>query len=603
MAFGFRRNNMKKKLICLLLALVMVVACFAGCGAKDDEEAVEDINEEASASAMTLVMYLMSEEEVSEDQANAIEAEVNKITKSKFKTQLDLRFYTADKYYEALEAAFADRKAAEEAGLIIAPVEEDESTEEETYVDDWGVSQIKYPTVSDYQVDIFYLGGYAKYKEYMDMGMLTKLDEELTSASKKLNSYISTPFLTYMKAANNGTYAIPTNTAIGEYTYLLLNKEALADQMYDTDAGLKEIKSLTDENVQDFLADIKKYQLDDADVAESYTHALYSNLPQDVLASTGVYYWGIDDNGNLSNNFSVLASDIASGATYGAKSSYMSMNSVLNTKFVNQLKTVKYYDEAYDYSSDAAATAFAEGKVAVACIKGGAEIPAMYAENYEAVVVGQPTLNTMDLYENMFAVSSYTANTSRSMEVLTYLNTNEDMRNLLQYGILDEDYQLVDSEYEDENGDPYKVVRMIKNDDDGYDYVMDINKTGNTLIAYSTEGENPALKDFIKQQNIDAVVSLTMGYRIDYKDLNIDMESLKQLKELSKTVIDALLACDYASYDITVDNLTLQISSATYLGDLMADSVPESDEEFCSLAYSYIEWAVEKKIYERPKEE
>ena len=140
---------MKKKLICLLLALVMVVACFAGCGAKDDQEAVDDINEEASASAMTLVMYLMSEEEVSEEQANAIETEVNRITKSKFKTQLDLRFYTPDKYYEALETAFAERKAAEEAGLIIAPVE-DESTEEETYEDEWGVSQIKYPSVSDY---------------------------------------------------------------------------------------------------------------------------------------------------------------------------------------------------------------------------------------------------------------------------------------------------------------------------------------------------------------------------------------------------------------------------------------------------------------------
>ena len=153
-----RKKNLYRSMLALLLALVMILACLAGCSAKDDDEAVEDINEEASASAMTLVMYLLSEEKVSDEQANAVETAINKITKSKFKTQLDLRFYTADEYYTKLDEAFAARRAAEEAGLI-ASVDTEETTEEETFENEWGVSEIKYPSVAD-GVNIILIGCY-----------------------------------------------------------------------------------------------------------------------------------------------------------------------------------------------------------------------------------------------------------------------------------------------------------------------------------------------------------------------------------------------------------------------------------------------------------
>lgn len=584
---------MKNKLICLILALMMIATCFVGCAAKDEDEAIDDINKAASQEAATLVMYLMSEEEVSAKQEKAIEAAVNELTKSKFKTQLDLRFYTPDEYYQALEKAFADRKAAEAAGKITATNKKDENTQDEMYEDEWGVSQIKYPGVSDYQVDIFYLGGYNKYSEYMEMEILQKLDDEISTGSSKLSSYISTPFLTYMKSANDGTYALPTNTAIGEYTYLLVNRDALADLDYDTTEGLKSFTGLTSDAVKDFLADIKTYQLDNADVTESYTHALYSNLSQDTLASTGIYYWGVDENGNLSNNFSALASDV--------NGKYMNMTNVLNTKFVEHLKTVKYYDEAYDYSSPTAATAFANGKVAVACITGGAEIPSEYADKYEAIVIGQPTLNTMDLYENMFAVSYYTASTARSMEIITYLNTDEAFRNLIQYGIENEDYRLVDSEYTDAEGNPYKVVKPIKNNDGSYDYVMDVNKTGNTLIAYNVEGENPGLKEFIKKQNTEAQISLTMGYRVDYEGFNVDADALASLFDLSTAVLFALRSCTYDNFDATVEQLRTQLESEECVSALLADVAPEKDGDKCGLNYSYTDWAIYNGFYTRPE--
>ena len=72
--------------------------------------------------------------------ADAIELAVNRITKAKFKTQLELSFFTADEYYEKLEASFAAREEAEAAGLIKAPVADEESTEEETFENEWGVA-------------------------------------------------------------------------------------------------------------------------------------------------------------------------------------------------------------------------------------------------------------------------------------------------------------------------------------------------------------------------------------------------------------------------------------------------------------------------------
>ena len=133
----YEEEKMKKRILCLLLCMVMMVGVLASCGAKEDSEAVEDINEKASESAITLAMYLMSETEVSAEQEKAIEDAVNKITNAD-KIKLELFYYTPDKYYEALEKAFADRKAAEEQGLITKP-NKDESVEDQTYEDDWGI--------------------------------------------------------------------------------------------------------------------------------------------------------------------------------------------------------------------------------------------------------------------------------------------------------------------------------------------------------------------------------------------------------------------------------------------------------------------------------
>lgn len=592
---------MNKRIISLLLALVMIAACFAGCAKKTDEEAIADTNEAASENAITLAMYLLAEKEVTPEQEAKIEKAVNDITNAKFKIKLDLFYYTADKYYEALDKSFKARIEAEEEGLIQKPVE-DENKEDVMIKDELGVSHILYPTIDGFQVDIFYVGGYEQFIKYMDFNydekdpratamMYSKIDDQIKGSAKVLEDSISPNLLSYIKSMNNGTYALPTNTDIGEYTYLLLHKDVLAKTRYNTANGLAQFTSLTCAATRSVLSQ----------VATSYKQyvPLYSCLGEDGLAVTGIKYWGVDENGVPSTEFSALASSYSTSALYGTTASYMSsLDSVMgNTSFVNQLTYLKQY-KSYGYFGTE--KDLKDGKVAVAYMKGSADIPVKYADNYEAVIIENPTLTTEDVYANMFAVSSYTTSVKRSMDILAYLNTNVEFRNLILYGIEGENYQLVESDYVDENGDPYMVVRRLNDN-----YMMDINKTGNTFKAYVLEGEDPSLLEFYKIQNNTMKIDLTMGFHYEWQDYKVSAEALEELRELSARVYKMLEEIDCTNDDTirkginTVRNAIFAEDCIMELSELIE---PGKNDTTCTLGYAYYSWAVLNKIHV-PEEE
>ena len=246
---------MNKKLVCLFLSILMLLSvCLSACGKKTDEEVEKDLADDASANAATIVLCLMSDQPVNEETVAAITDAANAITEKKFKTRLVLKYFTADEYYAQLEASYAAREEARANGSSTIITEE--QSEEQTYVDEYGVVQIQYPTVAGYQIDIFYLGGdevmsgEERFKDYLAKGWLNSLGTEVDNASKKLKQFISPQFLSNMKSANKGIYAIPSNKAIGDYTYLLLNKEAMKSAYRSME---DDYSSLTSEACQDFL--------------------------------------------------------------------------------------------------------------------------------------------------------------------------------------------------------------------------------------------------------------------------------------------------------------------------------------------------------------
>ncbi len=520
---------MSKRLIALLLSLVMVFACLVGCGKEDD--GISDAVSEGSEKTMTLSLYLMSEEPVSAEQAEKIEAAVNKITMSKFKTKLDLRYFTEEEYYVALDKAFEDSVTAAENEEATKDALKEELTgtdtvAEETYVDEYGVVQLKYPTVEDYQVDIFYISGYDKLAEYIENDLVQELSGEISSASKIIKTYVHPGYLSGIDTVCDGTYAIPTNAPIGEYTYILLNKEILKEYNHTA----KDFSSITSANAQHLLDHVKKYNPD-------YV-PLRSFTDSGELDVSYVRYFGINENGKFDDStFSLLGGAYEPQWTYMTPGEFSRCANIFNdTSFSNQLETLVKYKENGYYGTEADA----DKKFAMGYIKGGVEVIEEYGDEYEIVVHQTPVLDTMDLFENMFAVSSYSSSLPRSMEILSYLYTNIDFNNLLLYGIEGENYEFTDSEELDENGDPYQLVKVAKDNA----YVMSPEKLGNVFLAYPTVDEDPNKFEIFKAQNLDSTTSLIMGLMHNSEDLVLSEPHATYIREQSAIVLEQLLAID-----------------------------------------------------------
>ena len=584
---------MSKRLLCLLLGLLMVLSvAFTGCSTQTDDEAMDDVAEEASESAMTLTMYLMSEEEISEEQADKIEEAVNKITKSKFKTRIVLRYFTEEQYYSALDEAFKKtkdaKKAAEDAAKALkeaikrgevtseTTTDPSQTTEEETEVNEYGVSTLKYPGVTEYQVDIFYVGGYENFKRYNTGRYVKSVDDQLAGVAKSLYHYIAPEFLSVAKKATEEaeTYIIPNNRAVGEYTYLLLNKEMLTKYNYSKE----DFTDLTSENLQEFLSKVNTYDTNKYVPLESKTGD---------IDTVGVYYLGLDENNNLTHDFSILGCTQLEGNKYYEYTSAITMEGGISNSFKNQMRTLIGYKEK-GYCDNPNNLPFAVGYV-----KGtAADMIEQYSDEYEMVVVENPVAETGDIFEHGFAVGYMTSSANRSMQIINYLNTNVDFRNLLLYGIEGENYKIVEKKVD---GVTYKMARRLN-----YDYMMDADKTGNVILAYpldiegeyesviqryNLKGDIPNIREYQKVQSRDVVTLIDSGFVPN----GVDKEVMQGLREESAVLKEKILACSTVEeFDTLFDELF------TFYNDPNSDTCFNQakllTEDSGAFAYVYQEW-------------
>ena len=528
---------MKLKLSCLLLSALMIMFCFASCAEKDKADVMNKIGQEASEGAVTLSMYLMSEAPVSDEQELAMETAVNAITEKEFKVHLDLKYFTADEYYNVLEA---DLKKMTEfySGEGIGKKEENP-----VYTDEDGLPVTYYPPIEEFDVDIFYFGGYDKYVKYSEAGYLKDISTEVDGSAKALKAVINTNLLNQVKALNGKYDMIPTNRAIGEYTYLLLNKKVLQETQY----AASDITSLVDEDCQDLLSLVDDIFGDEYVPLKSYTNEL------DLI---DVEYFGVDANGMMTDGFSLIAGTYDNSWAYGAAGSYPEMSHLLNTKDCGRLSAQEQIKvlKGYEFNGYLGDEADADKPFAVGYIKGGAEVVEKYGDDYEIVPVQMPKLETADVYEHVMAISEKTNSVKQSAEIITHLNTNEEFRNLILYGIEKENYIWVDAIGEDgnpvidEDGNVYKVVSRITDDPEKL-YVMDKNKTGNVIYAYPAVGENPLASDNALAQNQDLQLDYTLGF-------NLYNASFAKLGDLDLTALKAVTVASASFYQKIVDAKT-----------------------------------------------
>ena len=516
---------MNKKLLSLFLAIMMVLSMLAGCSSKSGEDETVEASadtEESSRISMTLTLWIPTSENTTEEAVLAAQDYINSLTQAKFDTAIELHAIPEDEYQDAIDERMAEiaakkeeealaEEAAREAAKALkeqggeAEETETEETEteedEETFVNELGITVVKYPEVEDTQMDIFLVRGYENYTRYIEEAAIQQLDAELSGTSKILKTYIYPTFLTL--ANQGGTYAIPNNRPVGEYEYLLVNKELVEKYDYDSENLNVLLKC------EDFIKDIGYQNLDGV-------------IPLlDWYNDSGIVYWTADGWSTDRDDFSLLGSKIIATSNYNVKC--MPKSVISTPTWTNTMLMMKGLDEL-GYIGDGTV---GEGeKFAVGIVKGTPEILEQYEDEYYVNIHRVPVAQPEDIYGNMFAVSTYSKSLARSMEIITYLNTDNELRTALQYGAEGVHWQ-IDPENED------TIVALSD------DYQMDIYTTGNVYMTYPAYGKTMADWDYAKQQNLDSIVTPYLTF-----DTYITEENAEMLAELDKLSADIMKQID-----------------------------------------------------------
>ena len=431
-------------------------------------------------------------------------------------------------------------------------MEDEEESGEENVEDiyqagDLGVKELVYPETQENQLDIIYVSGLDMYREYIENDWLMALDSYISSSGKKLNDYIAGSLLKGVQYYGS-TYAIPNNVQIGEYKYMLVDKDLFDEWRYNSE----QVSTVLDLN--HFFEDI----------SNSNPEILPIDATFDECIGQFVWYWNIDwvedefgDNiysiGD-GNKFSLLGALYGDAATASRGQISLGFNSLFTSP---EYRDIYLKLKEYEYNGYYATEGDTRTNAAVSFVDGDYTIKASMEENdgvytdengkeYYAYVVKYPEVDETSLYGNMFGVFANSSNVSACVSVLTMLNTDSKLRNILQYGVEGVDYTI-----DEETGVLTRSAETL--------YKMDIEKTGNCFIAHPEEGLPADYWENAKNQNNDALINPLLGFDfnsifeeydndLDYNlwsylmqytaQISAEIDACEDIDELTKLVAD-----------------------------------------------------------------
>lgn len=517
---------MKKRVVSLLLCLVMILSAFlTGCSKKTTFEHVDDEIKEVSKSNVTLSMWVVCEDPISLETQRQVSKKLSDITEEALKIRLAVTFYTKDEYEQKLSEAIASFDALNTQPSQNQPIGNEPVKE--------GELKLTFPALLENQVDILYIEGEEMYNNYVANGWLEPLGEYLNaSMNKPLKEYLSSAIYKAAKFDGKLTYAIPNNNPIGQYKYMLLDKE-LYDAYYGNFVN-GVIDGFYDEDLHVFLETVAQNRNDVTLIDGSYEECL------SLLA----HYWSFDSNSyRLLKDFALFGHAYKDADVLNRGSIELGYTNLFANKSFkeNFLKLNKYVADGYFDTN-------AGQKAAVKFVDCSYTEIEEYKDDYYAVPVAAPTVTEKEVFDNgMFGVCSKSVNHARSMQVITYINTKADFRNILLYGIPDVHFG---TETRTVNGVDYTVaVRYNK------DYMMSLAKTGNVFLAYPTIDKDDPTKDMpadiwvtAKIQNYESVIDPTIGFSLT-----------KRIKE-NGALVDQV-------------NATLDVNLFNYMNNLNAELV------------------------------
>ena len=550
---------MKKRILSILLCAVMIIPMMLLTGCGDDGYSSVQLKQ----TPMTLTIYTITDEKTTEAGIQQAQDAINEITEYDFNTRIVLKMFTVDEYEQMLEddlaVAAANYVPPEDTVAVQTSAAEEEeeeggiTTESKVYVER---DEIVYPELNGTQVDILLISSIDLYNRLVQNGDIQALDSELIGDSKIISKFVNPTLINCTVGVDGAHYAVPNNRLIGEYEYLLLRKD-LVDSYYYAPEDIHTILQL-----EEFINDVNALNPEYTPVLDTY----------------GV--------GTLS--LSMLAGESLFGSYVGynaqQETNAMPRNLLSVSRFRRELDYVRTLKNAGDWVEGEMSE---DPKAAAIFLKGDSSTPEKYEDEYYVNVYKYPTANNENVFNSMYAVSTYSKSLTRCMQIIEYMVTNKDFRNTFQYGMRDVNYSIDKDDFV-----------TILNDD----YVMDPAHTGNQFIMYQndrmTEAELALSADewaLAKKQNTEMVASSYLGFSALTTEVIFDdtegmkeseystAEMLAQVQQLSDQYLakideyDAYVAANGAiSYLDYLEKLGSEMAANPYLKAALSNKYTNS---------------------------
>lgn len=402
-----------KKVLSLLLVLVMLLLCFTSCGGngKTNTNATERV-------LLTLKCAIIVDDITTADGLKAMQTAFNEVCKQKYSTALEFFYCTAEEY-EAMMDAEMERIEAERlnGGSASGGASGSQTGNEMVEKDEYGMTVPKYPSVKSTQFDLVLICDEDMYNRYIENEWIQSLNTQLENVYQRIMPTILSNVLEQI-TVDGKIYGIPAHSTVGDYTYLALNKKVI-DELH---INPKSINSVADAysiflNIQSSGKTMDEWKAELTEQGETFSPI-----------------FNAEENFSYANALSISADGgfSALGATFlptaAGKNALTFSNLFLDDDYCRYLEMmVNAKNNGYfgEDNADEFIVGIVDGDYALSTEN----------DDYYYCVLNLPRIDSDDIFNGMLAVSSYTVNLARSVEIIQELMTGSELLDILLYGV------------------------------------------------------------------------------------------------------------------------------------------------------------------------
>ena len=408
-----------KKIISLLLCLVMVAMTLASCSGD-----AGTTTGEVDRPNRTLKIAVVVSDKTTDEGIASMEKAFNALSSVALTTKADFVCFKASEYEDKIEAEMERLEAGGELADIEEENDKANGTASGAQVDAEGD-----PIPASKQFDIVLVTSEEMYVKFVEKGWIVSLQTHLDGIYQKLKTKVVDKAMEYT-LIDGKCYAIPAATAYGSYTYLSVNKK---------------VADFYNMNKSDFVDVNSAYQLfkmmENAPAGEgldkwqneytSFSPVL--NKADDFVYSNVKYF--SDDGG-----FSLIGATHKPNANLGSWYNADCTLNLLEDAAYRTYLTMKFDFDKKGYFGNGDAEDYIVGLV-----EGDYSLRNSDPENYYYIPVTKPQVEREEVFSAMLAVSSFSVDTKRSVEIIQELMTNDTkngLLNIILYGEENANYYL-----------------------------------------------------------------------------------------------------------------------------------------------------------------